>query len=109
MTRRRLVRVAQSFFDHLDQLLPEERTSTGRPSATDFLVREIPTQIDLLAEEYERVTQPVAPGVRVLIVTGTIVAQMAIYTVVAWDGAIEIVGLELDEVRLGVVCVVQRS
>ena len=69
MTKRRQVRVAPSFFDRLDELLPEERTATGKPSATDFLLHEIPTIIDRLAEEYERHTMVLtaAPEFRVMI------------------------------------------
>lgn len=42
MSQRRQVRVAPSFFDGLDELLPEERSATGGPSTADFLLHEFP-------------------------------------------------------------------
>lgn len=56
MSQRRLVRVAPSFFDRLDELLPGERTAAGQASATDFLLHELPRIIDRLAQDYESVT-----------------------------------------------------
>jgi hypothetical protein len=50
MSQRRLVRVAPSFFDRLDELLPGERTA-GQPSATDFLLHELPRIMDRLAQD----------------------------------------------------------
>lgn len=74
---RRPVRVTSAFFDRLDVLLPAERTASGLPSATDFLLHEMPQVIDRLAEDYEVVTLPVTamPGVRVLVATGFLVPQ----------------------------------
>jgi hypothetical protein len=48
VSARRQVRVAPSFFDRLDELLPAERSPTGVPSTADFLLHEIPPLIDLL-------------------------------------------------------------
>ena len=98
MTARRQVRVAPSFFDRLDELLPEERTATGKPSATDFLLHEIPTVIDRLAEDYERHTMVLtaAPEFRVMIAAGILIPRFSIYTLQAADGAVEIVYLELS-------------
>jgi len=42
VSQRRQVRVAPSFFDRLDELLPEERSGTGVASTADFLLHEIP-------------------------------------------------------------------
>ncbi len=97
--RRRLVRVAPSFFDRLDELLPEQRSATGVPSSTDFLLHEIPPIIDRLAGNYESVTLvvPEAPEVRVHLTTGALVPYMAIYTVLATDGAVEIIYLDIDD------------
>ena len=98
MTQRRQVRVAPAFFDRLDELLPEERGADGAPSTADFLLHEIPTIIDALAEDYEAATLAVeaVPGIRVLIAAGVLVPHLAVYTVLAADDAIEIVYLEID-------------
>jgi hypothetical protein len=99
MSQRRLVRVAPGFFDRLDELLSSERSATGTPSATDFLLHEIPPIIDRLAEDYETATTmvPSLPGVRVLVSAGFLVPYMSVYTVVAADGAVEIVYLDLSD------------
>lgn len=101
MSHRRLVRVAPSFFDRLDELLPSERSAAGTPSATDFLLHDLPPILDRLAEDYESSTLavPSLPGVRVLITAGALVPSVAVYTVVAADRAVEIVYLELDDLR----------
>lgn len=99
MSPRRVVRVAQSFFDRLDQLLPADRSSSGVPSATDFLLHDLPAAIDRLADDYERVTLEVeaVPGVRVLIAAGRLVERLAVYSVLASDDSIEVIYLEIDE------------
>lgn len=101
MSQRRQVRVSPSFFDRLDQLLPEERSATGAPSTADFLLHEIPPLIDMLAGDYEETTLRIdaVPGVRVLIAAGVLVAHVAIYAVLATDGAVEIIYLEIDNDR----------
>ena len=98
MRSRRLVRVTQSFFDRLDELLPEERSATGEPSSADFLLHEIPPIIDRLAQDYEGTTLdvPGVPDVRVLITSGILVAAIAVYAVLASDGAVEVIYLDLD-------------
>lgn len=94
-----MVRVAPSFFDRLDELLPSERSATGTPSTTDFLLHDLPPIIDRLAEDYECSTLavPSLPGVRVLITAGALVPTVAVYTVVAADDAVEVIYLELDD------------
>lgn len=64
MNERRQVRVAPSFFDRLDELLPEERSASGAPSTADFLLHEMPPLFDLLALDYEATTLEVkdVPG-----------------------------------------------
>lgn len=39
---RRIVRVSSLFFDQLDEKLRAERGDDGEPSATDFVVIELP-------------------------------------------------------------------
>ena len=96
MTRRQ-VRVASSFFDRLDELLPAERGADGTPSATDFLLHDLPTAIDLLAEDFVGRTSPVAkdPEIRVLVAAGVLVPFVAIYAVLAADDAVEVIFVEL--------------
>ena len=98
MSGRREVRVSPSFFERLDELLPDERTPDGRPSATDFLLHELPSIIDLLATDYERVTLEVeeVPGVRVLVTAGRLVARVAFYVALAPDDGVEVIYLDVE-------------
>ena len=98
MTDRRQVRVTQPFFDRLDELLPEQRSAAGAPSSTDFLLHEIPAIIDRLADLYESSTTPLFEGseIRVLITAGLLVNFMAVYVVLAPDGAVEMIYIEID-------------
>lgn len=59
----------------------------------------MPPLLDVLALDYDRATLAVGgvPGVRVLIAAGVLVPYLALYTVVAADGSIEIIYLELDD------------
>jgi hypothetical protein len=95
---RRQVRVAQSFFDRLDELLPDERGADGTPSTADFLLHEMPTIIDRLAEGFEGSTLSVAavPDVRVVIVAGVLIPYVAVYAVLAPDDAVEIIYLDVE-------------
>jgi hypothetical protein len=92
---RRQVRVDPTFFDRLDELLPAERGADGTPSATDFLLHDLPAIIDLLAEDYENRTVPVVDEIRVLITAGILIPFVSIYTVLADDDVVEIIYLEL--------------
>jgi hypothetical protein len=94
---RRTVRVVDGFFDRLDELLPGDRGSQGEPSATDFLLHEMPTVIDRLAEDFEGSTLSVAgrDDLRVLITAGVLVPFIAVYAVLVDEG-IEVVYLELE-------------
>lgn len=50
---RRIVRVSSSFFDLLDGQLRVERGDDGEPSATDFVVIELPAVIERFAADFE--------------------------------------------------------
>jgi hypothetical protein len=94
---RRQVRVTSSFFERLDELLPSERGDDGTPSATDFLLHDLPAIIDLLAEDFERRTAPVAddPEIRVLVAVGVLIPFVAAYAVLAADDNVDVIYLEL--------------
>lgn len=71
---RRQVRVAPSFFDRLDDLLPEERDAEGTPSTADFLLQELPPIMDALAEDFESSTLPIPGSQLTISCTGSEVA-----------------------------------
>ena len=77
----RIVRFHSEFFDHLDDILPAERSVAGMPSSTDFLLHELPRLRDLLAHDYEGSTLAVDgwDDLRLLIQRGTLVESVALY------------------------------
>ena len=94
----RVVRFAGSFFQRLDELLPESRGPDGSPSATDFLLHDLPPVRDLLAMDFEARTLVVPPGgsVRVYIGSGALVGRFVIFATLANDGAVEVLDLDID-------------
>lgn len=95
MTRRTVV-FEDEFFERLNDLVPEERSATGVPSRTDFLAYDIPPLMDLLAEEYERFTLPVAgSNLRVLVQSGRFVRGIVLWTELV-DERVRVFDIELD-------------
>jgi len=93
----RQVRFTHSFFDRLDELLPAERGADGGLSATDFLLYELPRMRDLLAADFEGNTLPAdEPPVRLFVGAGALVKSVAVYALVAPDGAVEVIWLLID-------------
>lgn len=94
----RLVRFLQPFFDELDGQLPDQRGADGSPSATDFLLYELPPIRDLLASGFEECTLAAAGAepLRVLIVSGTLVRSAAIYAYVSETNSVDVLGIEIQ-------------
>lgn len=98
MTSRRRVVVIPEFFDRLDELLPSERSPTGRPSTADFALHDLTAIIDTLADDYDGSTMPVpATDTRVLVTAGMTVSYVAVYVLLRADGIVEVLALDLDE------------
>jgi hypothetical protein len=95
---RRVVRVSASFFDQLDEQLGAERSDAGAPSATDFVVIELPAIIERFATDFERLPEVLdgAPSGRMLIVSGLLVRGFAVYGLLMADSSIELIGVTLD-------------
>ena len=101
MSGRREVRVSESFFHQLDAQLGSSRGPDGQPSATDYLLIELPTVVDRFASEFEELAEMVT-GVgtaRMLVTTGTLVPASVVYGLEVVGGAIELIGIELDRGR----------
>lgn len=99
MTDRRQVRVASALFDQLDELLGADRGPQGQPSATDFVVLELPAIVERFATDFNRLP-PIEEGLesaRMLIGTGMLVRAFVVFGILATDGAIDLVGLGIDE------------
>ena len=79
----RTVRFTESFFDRLEELLPNERGADGTPSITDFISLEIPSIRDRLALDAMNATLPTAlPDVRVCISAGNLVRGFVAYVTI---------------------------
>lgn len=95
---RRVVRVSAGFFDQLDALLGSERGPSGEPSAADFVVIELPAVVERFATDFDGLPEIIngAPAGRVLIAAGLLVQAFAVYGIFMTDGAIELVGITID-------------
>ena len=94
----RLVRFTESFFEDLDDQLPEERSASGAPSATDFLLYDLPRLRDSLASAYEESTLPVPDlvPIRVLVGAGTLVAAAALYAFLDAHDYVVVVSIDIE-------------
>jgi hypothetical protein len=103
MTSRRVVRITQLFFNRLDQLLEAHRSNDGRPSATDFLLHDLPPIIEALANGFDVVTTaiPHRKRVRVLISHGMLVGHLAVYVALDADGSVDVLYLDIDGFQSG--------
>lgn len=92
----RIIRFLESFFDDLDSQLPAERSADGEPSATDFLLYELPRLRDQLASDFDGNTLAL-PGLaplRMMIGAGTLVHSVAIYAYI--DANDDVAAIALD-------------
>ena len=95
---RRSVRVAESFFEQLDAQLGPNREADGSPSATDFLVFELPTVVERFAEDYSSLPETVdgVTGGRMLIASGLLVRYFVVFGLLSTDGGIDLVGINIE-------------
>lgn len=94
---RRSVRVEAQFFAELDAQLNESRGPAGEPSASDFLVIELPTISDAFAEHFDDFP-PMYPGrddYRYLVTTGKLVRAALVVGQLAADGSIVLFSVDL--------------
>jgi hypothetical protein len=95
---RRRVRVTDSFFEQLDELIPSDRGANGEPSATDFLVIDLPSIVDSFATGFDALPEVIegVPSARMLIAVGRLVGRFVVFGLEAADGSIDVIGLDLD-------------
>ena len=91
----RVVRFHETFSDDLDELLPLERSADGPPSATDFLLYDLPRLRYLLADDYEANTLEVhgCDDLRILVQSGTLVRAVALYVTAT---PLEVLSVEIE-------------
>jgi hypothetical protein len=95
---RRVVRVSADFFDQLDSQLGAERGPAGEPSATDFVVVDLPTVVERFALHFDDLPEAVegVPDLRVVVGTGEVVRAFVVYGLLLTDGAVELIGVDID-------------
>ncbi len=105
---RRSVRVTDRFFEALDSQLGPDRSPEGAPSATDFLVLELPPVVERFATDFDGLPEVItgfaaarvliASGilVRGILVRGILVRGMVVYGILVDDQTIELVDIDLD-------------
>lgn len=98
MSDRRVVRVSAGFFDQLDRQLSAERGPAGEPSATDLMVVDLPTIVERFATRFEELPEAVegVGDARVVVGTGEIVRAFVVYGPLLTDGAVELIGVDID-------------
>lgn len=90
--------MSPAFFEMLDSQLRPDRGPNGEPSATDFLVIDLPGIVDAFVIGYDELPA-VVEGLRtarVYIGAGALVSGVAVYGLEVADGVIELIGVEID-------------
>ncbi len=97
MTRRN-VRVDAQFFAELDSQLSDSRGSAGEPSASDFLVIDLPTISDAFAERFDEfpAMYPDRGDHRYLVIAGKLVRAALVVGQLVDDGSIVLFSVEVD-------------
>ncbi len=95
---RRIVRASPAFFVDLDRQLGPDRGPHGEPSATDFLVIELPAVVERFATDFETLPEAVegVAEARMVIGTGRLVRAFAVYGLLMIDDSVELIGIEID-------------
>ncbi len=95
---RRLVRVDAQFFTELDAQLAETRGPNGEPSASDFLLIDLPTIADAFAERFDEfpALYPDREDYRYLVTTGRLVYAAVVIGQLVADGSILLFGIDID-------------
>lgn len=95
---RRTVRVDQQFFTELDAQLGETRGPNGEPSASDFLLIELPTIAETFGERFDELLRlyPERDEYRYLVAGGRLVYAVVVVGQLIDDDAISLFGIEID-------------
>lgn len=82
----------------LDRQLRPDRGPNGEPSATDFLVIDLPEIVAAIAVGFDDLPEVVdgLSSARVYIGAGALVSGVAVYAVAVAHGVVELIGIEID-------------
>jgi hypothetical protein len=95
---RRVVRVDPQFFVELDAQLGETRGPNGEPSASDFLLVDLPTVSESIAESFDELPRlfPDRDDYRYVVATGLLVRAATITVQLVADGSVVLFGIDID-------------
>ena len=95
---RRTVRVDQQFFTELDAQLGETRGPHEEPSASDFLLIELPTIAETFGERFDELLRlyPERDDYRYLVAGGRLVYAVVVVGQLVDDETISLFGIEID-------------
>jgi hypothetical protein len=98
VTPRRPVRVDPHFFSELDAQLGDTRGPNGEPSASDFLLIDLPSIADTFAEQFDELPPMYRDreDYRYLVATGRLVAAAVVVGQLVADGSIVLFSVDLD-------------
>jgi hypothetical protein len=98
VTFRRTVRITNAFFDQLDTYLASERGPHGEPSATDFIVLELPAIVEGFATDFDKLPEIVdgVPAGRMLIASGVLVRAVAVFGLATSDTSVDLIGITVE-------------
>jgi hypothetical protein len=98
VTDRRVVRVTDAFFDQLDTYFGSDRGPNGEPSATDFIVLELPAIVERFAIDFDGLPQIIdgVPAGRMLITSGVLVRAVAVFGLATSDSSVDLVGITVE-------------
>jgi hypothetical protein len=94
---RRTVRTTVAFFEQLDRQLPAERRPSI-PSRSDFQAHELLEIVEEFATRFDDLPEYIRGrhDYRILIKSGRVIPMMSVLGQLAPDGAVELIGIDLD-------------
>ncbi len=98
MNERRPVRVDDRFLELLDAQLGEERGLDGQPTATDFLLVDLPPIAEMFATGFDDLMMPI-PGrsdYRAVLSVGSLVPRILITGHLGDDGSVTLLSVRID-------------
>lgn len=92
MIDRRVVRVSADFFDQLDRQFRPDR------GPANLIVVDLPAIVERFATAFEALPEAVegVPDARVVVGTGQVVRAFVVYGLLLTDGAVELLGVDID-------------
>ncbi len=98
MSERRSVRVDNHFLGFLDIQLGEERGPRGEPTATDFLLVDLPPIAERFATSFDELMMPIPerPDYRSVLAVGSLVPRILVTGHLKTDGSVTLLSVQID-------------